>query len=120
MKKLKIVKISLGFSIAIICIWLFAVFLRINSTECGDLTDIEAREMIQRVLENKYHNSDTGKILFENNYESIAFSSIKRSKGATEADNSIDLMYLDNISNKIIFTAAIFPSCEIQWIKTSN
>jgi hypothetical protein len=119
-KKVKLAKISITVCIVFLGVWLLAIVFSNNSDDCKTLTDIDARNMVENILTEKYQNSDNGIILFGFDYKLIDFSHTELSFGPTEVDNSIDVVFRDRTSNEKMFTAAIFPSCEIQWIKSSG
>lgn len=101
---------------------LFGLFYydRVYGTSCASMSELEAVQMIERILDDKASKVTDSIVLFGFNRESLEASSVIKSIGTEVTDTEFKIQYIDSVSNNRRFTAYILASCEIQWIKSTN
>ena len=112
------IKIFFSMIVVISIIFALLLYLHIENTECLNLTDSEAKEMINRILKEKNSKSHGGEIIFGNKYADLMYSAILRRETESEKKSgSIELQYISKSSSLPLFTSVIYSNCEVQWIK---
>lgn len=105
---------------AVLIFLVFAVFLFLwRGNECYEISEGEARGLIDRIIADKLEGSKDGKVLFGYDGRRISYSSFTTDWGDPDL-GSIDLTYSDSESRKPLFIARIYGSCEVEWLDISK
>lgn len=89
-----------------------------HNTDCFDMSEVEAKNKIKRILDYKTQRSNDGKVLYGYKAEDILFYSFSKNlskKG--DGFSSVDLTYIDKNTKKPLAKAEIYEGCEVQWVR---
>ena len=92
-------------------------YLQVSNRDCSNISEYEAKQMIERILEHKKSRSEINTIFMDYQLEDIEYSSFKiDSQHSSDLIGSVDLLYTYKDSGIELFTAVIYENCEVQWI----
>ena len=122
MKKALIVFLTIIISICVLLIGLFGLFYydRVYGTSCASMSEKEAVQMIDRILDEKASKVPDDIILFESKRSTLEAMSVKKSIGVKATETEFKIQFIDGVSNNREFIAYIYASCEVQWVKSTN
>lgn len=96
---------------------IFGLVLFIPSTHCYDLSEDDARTMVDRILKHKIERSGGSEILFGYDPAQIKFESFTRGQGKKgDGYNSVEVLYVDAEEDLPLFVARIYETCEVEWL----
>ena len=96
------------------------VYLKIYSVECATLTETDVKEMLMSTLRAKHERVGSGAVIFGFEYTRMSIKEVGFYEGPRSFDNSFDATFIDKETGEFLFSASIYPNCEIQLVKGST